>query len=123
VSTPSPTISCDERWGGDGEEKRKSEDGGYHAFDLQELAVLVVQLLTLSHSLISKSKADAATMPVPSVAATSALSVPTSTDSVAENTASATQAEATAAFTGAASHMVAPVGGLAAVLLGLAGLL
>jgi hypothetical protein len=123
VSTPSPTSSCDERWGGDGEEKRKSEDGGYHAFDLQELAVLVVQLLTLSHSLISKSKADAATMPVPSVAATSALSVPTSTDSVAENTASATQAEATATSTGAASHMVAPVGGLAAVLLGLAGLL
>jgi len=80
-------------------------------------------LLILSHSLISKSIADAATRPVPSVAATSAASVPTATESVAETTASATQAQATAEPTGAASHMVAPVGGLAVVLLGLAGLL
>lgn len=81
-------------------------------------------MLILPHSLISKSLADAATIPVPTVVATSAVVVPTSTESVAETTtASATQAEATAEFTGVASHMVAPVGGLAAVLLGLAGLL
>ena len=103
--------------------KRKSESGGSCIFVLLELDVLVVPLLTLSHSLISQSKADAATRPVPSVAATSAVATPTGTDSPAENTASATQAEATAQFTGVATKMVAPVGGLAAVLLGLAGVL
>lgn len=77
----------------------------------------------VSYSLISKSKAEAATRPVPSVAATSAVVVPTVVNDAAVQTGSTTVAAAAAFNTGAASNMVAPMGGVAAVLLGLAGLL
>ncbi|KAF2794346.1 hypothetical protein K505DRAFT_324850 [Melanomma pulvis-pyrius CBS 109.77] len=68
----------------------------------------------------SASAADAATRPVPSVAATSA---PATTGTDAANTATGTQTAGQAFNTGAAGHVAAPVGGVVAVLLGLAGLL
>jgi hypothetical protein len=81
------------------------------------------QPLIYHHSLISKSLAEAATRPVPSDAATSAVVVATGTNGATLNTASVTKAVPSAFNTGAASKMVAPMGGVAAVFVGLAGLL
>jgi len=68
--------------------------------------------------LLSASAADAATRPHPSVAATSVMATGTN----AAVSATGTQAAASAFKTGAAGVMAAPVGGVLAVVLGLAGL-